>query len=135
MFGDQPSLMLILMNPRHSLAFAALVAGIFGVLMLAVPGNVLEGFGAPVHADGLILARDVGVLYLMTAFIAMRARSWSPGPALQTAVLAIAGAQVLEALTNGAQTVVGNLGPQAWPGVAIHAAVALALLSSLRKSG
>ena len=123
------------MNARLSLTIAAIVAGIFGLLMLAAPSQVLQGFGTPAHVDGVVVSRDVGGLYVGLSILFWIARSWPAGPALHTVLLVGVITQAISAATNAWAAATGTIGPAAWPGVGIHVGVAMVLLLALRGAG
>jgi hypothetical protein len=118
------------MKPSTALTFAAIVAGIFALLMLALPAQVLEGFGAPPHADGIIVAREVGGLYLGLAWLFLAGRKWTGSPQRTAFGIGIL-SQLTSTLINTVAVATGQIGAAALPGVAIHLIVGAALALGL----
>jgi hypothetical protein len=121
------------MRPSAALIFAAVVAGIFAIMMLLLPTQVLEGFGAPPHADGIVVARDVGSLYLGLSVLFFLARKWR-GAALRGVLLVGILTQIMAMLTNALAIMSGEIGSAAWPGVGIHVIVAAVLAAGYARA-
>jgi hypothetical protein len=120
------------MKPSSAVTFAAAIAGIFAVMMLASPAQVLEGFGAAPQAVGVVLARDVGSLYFGLFLLFILARKWR-GQAQKGAILVGMITQLMAMITNSFAVMSGQLGSEAWPGVFIHLLVAVVLLAGYLK--
>jgi len=122
------------MNPKTALIIGAVVAAIFGLLLVFAPGPMLKGFGLQAPDAAVTLARDVGVTLLGLAVLNWLARE-ATGTALRGILIGNLVVQVLEIVVNGYEIATGQLPSKAAPGLIIHAVLGAIFLLALRRAG
>jgi hypothetical protein len=119
------------MKPKTILTITTLVAGLFGVLLIAIPAQLLTGFGLDAPLSALIQAREGGALLVGLAVLNWLGRDLPPGAALNAILVSDLVGQSLVFLINTGWTLQGAIPWAAYPGVCIHAGLALGYLSAL----
>jgi len=119
-------------GPGKILAFAAVVEVVTGLALIIDPAIVvalLLGTNEP--GQGIPLARFLGI-----ALLALGLACWPSGQRLEHVSKAFQGMLTYNLLVALFLTYVGTIGhlggPLLWPGVALHAVVALLLIWTLR---
>lgn len=120
------------MTPRIVLVIGASIAGLFGILLLAAPAAMLQGFGFAGQPEGIVLSRDVGVMLLGLALIDFLGRN-ATGSTLRALLLGNLTVQVLEFLVNGIEMALGQVPMAAASGLVIHLLLGVLFISALRR--
>lgn len=111
----------------------AVVAGIFGLLLVFAPAQMLAGFGLKGVDEGMILSRDVGSTLVGLAIINWLGRDAS-GAALRALLVGNLAIQVFEFLVNGYELMIGQLPSSAAGGEVIHIVLGIIFLLALRRA-
>ena len=119
------------MSPKLALSIGAVVAVIFGLLLVFAPGQMLTGFGLSAPVEGIILSRDVGVTLVGLGIINWLARDAS-GSALRGLLVGNLAIQLFEFLVNGYELLMGQLPTAAAGGEVIHIVLGIIFLLALR---
>ena len=88
------------MSPKIALSIGAVVAVIFGLLLVFAPVQMLAGFGLKAPDEGVILSRDVGSTLIGLGIINWLARN-EIGPAVRALLIGNAFIQIAELVVNG----------------------------------
>ena len=121
------------MQPKLALMIGAVVAAIFGLLLVFASKSMLSGFGLGTPDEGIILSRDVGVTLLGLAAINWLARD-ATGTALRAILIGNLAIQVLEIVVNGFEIANGMLPNKAAGGLVIHAVLGVIFLLGLMRA-
>lgn len=110
------------MNQKPVLILGAVVAAVFGVVLIASPDSMLAGAGLDAHGDGIIVARDLGVMQLGIAILDWVGRN-TDGKGLRAILGANVFTQFAGLALDGAEIVTHQLPGAAWPQILVHAAL------------
>ena len=121
------------MSSRLALSIGAAAAAIFGLLLLALPAQMLAGFGLDTPNAALVVSRDVGVTLLGLAVINWLARD-ATGAVVDALLLGNLTVQVLEFVVNGVEILTGALPGAAAPGLLIHIILGAIFVLALRRA-
>ncbi|MBF8299497.1 MAG: hypothetical protein HW397_546 [Dehalococcoidia bacterium] len=121
------------MSPKSALTIGAVMAALFGILLVFAPGPMLKGFGLLAPDEGIILSRDLGVTLLSIALLNWLARD-ATGTALRAVLIGNLAIQAMEIAVNGYEISVGMLPSKAAGGLVIHAVMGVIFLLALRRA-
>jgi len=121
------------MSPKLALTIGAVLATIFGLALALAPVQMLSGFGMATPPEALVVSRDIGVTLIGVAVINWLARDQT-GPAVRAILIGNIVIQVLEAIVNDVEVVVGIIPTPALGGVALHIVLALIFFLGLRRA-
>jgi hypothetical protein len=107
-------------NQKVVLVIGAVVAAVFGILLIASPDTLLGGVGLDAHGDGIIVGRDLGVMELGIAVLNWVGRK-ADGRGLRAILAANVFTQFAGMVLNGAEIVTHQLPGAAWPQMSVHA--------------
>ena len=122
------------MKPSLALAIGAVAAAIFGLLLVFIPGPLLQGFGLGTPNEGIVLSRDVGVTLLGLALLNWMAKD-ATGTPLRGILIGNLAIQVLEIAMNAYEIAAGMLPSKAAGGFVIHAVLGVIFILALWKAG
>jgi hypothetical protein len=77
------------MNIRNLFTVNAIVAGLFGLAFVLVPGPLTELYGIELHDGGLYVGRLLGAAFLMFAVLTWQSRDAQDSTARQAIILAL----------------------------------------------
>src|SRR5262245_1463504 len=121
------------MRPSLALSIGAVLAVLFGAVLLLAPEQMLGGFGLGSPKEGLVLARDQGVTLIGLGIINWMARG-ATGTPLRAILWGNIFIQVAEAIVNGWEAAAGILPGQAVGGVGLHVVLAAIFALGLRRA-
>jgi hypothetical protein len=104
---------------------------VFGLGLLVFPTSMLAGFGLAVPIEAKVLSRDVGATLIGLGVINWMARN-AAGDVLRALLVGNVVVQALELLINAYEIVVGDLPPQAAPGLIIHLVLGAVFVFAMR---
>jgi len=119
------------MKPKTMFLITAIVAGAFGLGLVAAPAVLLAWFGLAPGTSAIIQARESGSLLLGLAVVNWMARDIPGGAATTAILLGDLASQSLAFFLNTRAAVQGWLPWRAFPGVGIHGLLAVGYLSAL----
>ena len=108
------------MNLRTLFSINAIVAGLFGLAFVLVPGPLTELYGIKLSPGGLYVGRLLGAAFLMFAVVTWRSRDALDSTARQAIILALLVGFVIGfvvSLVGQVNEIVNELG---WTTVAIY---------------
>lgn len=121
------------MKPKTALVIGAACALLFAAMLITTPDAILTGLGLDAHGDGIIVARDMGVMALGFAVLNWLGRG-AEGKVLRAILIANLVAQVGGLAFHAADIVTHQLPGAAWPSVVVQVVLStifgLALLAT-----
>ena len=121
------------MRPSLALTIGAAAGVLFGLLLLAVPVQMLSGFGLGTPTEAQIVSRDVGVTLIGLGVINWMARD-AVGAPLRGLLIGNLFIQVAESFVNGWEVAAGILPPAAAGGLVLHLVLAGIFALGLRRA-